>query len=475
MSDKKINVKDVTAKEYNPKTHKGADDRFNPSNRIYVRAVKGYYQRMRRYMGWFFMLVFLAIPWLPYQGRQAILLDIGNQKFTFFGTTLWPQDLTLLAALLMLAAFGLFFITTFLGRVWCGYLCPQTVWTFLFIWFEEKLEGAANKRRKQDSLKLTPELAARKTAKHAAWWAISLITGMTFVGYFVPMRELAIDLVTFDTSFWVGFWVIFFAACTYGNAGWMRSIMCIHMCPYARFQSAMFDKDTFIVGYDAKRGEKRGPRPRKKDPKELGLGDCIDCNLCVQVCPTGIDIRDGLQYECINCGACIDACDETMDRMGYERGLISYTTEHKLEGKKTAVMRPKLLGYGVVMTIVTAMFIYLAMSVMPMELDVIRDRNQLYRINNQGLVENTYTLKILNKTQSDETYQLSVNGLNDVEWHGPQTVNVQAGEVFSLPISLAVDTYEMEQRIADITFVMERESGDEQKVVTAESRFITDL
>ncbi|MES9461535.1 4Fe-4S binding protein, partial [Cutibacterium acnes] len=204
MSNEKIDVKDVTAKEYNPKTHKGGDDRFNPSNRIYVRAVKGYYQKMRRYMGWFFMVLFLAIPWIPYQGRQAILLDIGNQKFTFFGTTLWPQDLTLLAALLMLGAFGLFFITTFLGRVWCGYLCPQTVWTFLFIWFEEKLEGAANKRRKQDSLKMTPELAVRKTAKHAAWWVISLITGMTFVGYFVPMRELAVDLVTFDTSFWVG-------------------------------------------------------------------------------------------------------------------------------------------------------------------------------------------------------------------------------------------------------------------------------
>lgn len=475
MSNDKIDVKDVSPKEFNPKTHKGGDDRFNPSNRIYVRASKGLYQKLRRYMGWVFMLAFLLIPWIPYQGRQAILLDIGRQQFHFFGTTLWPQDLTLLAALLMLAAFGLFFITTFLGRVWCGYLCPQTVWTFIFIWFEEKLEGPANKRRKQDQMKLTAALVQRKALKHLAWWAVSLFTGLTFVGYFVPMQELMVDFFTFSTSFWVGFWVIFFAACTYGNAGWMRSIMCIHMCPYARFQSAMFDKDTYIVGYDVERGEQRGPRPRKKDPKELGLGDCIDCNLCVQVCPTGIDIRDGLQYECINCGACIDACDETMERMRYQKGLISYTTEHKLEGKQTDVMRPKLIGYGIVMAVMIIVFGYLVTIVQPMGLDVIRDRNQLYKINTDGLVENTYTLKILNKTQQSETYFLSVEGLDNVEWYGPQEVTVQAGEVYSLPISLGVDTYEMEKSIAQIEFVMERQSGDDQKLIRTESRFISDL
>ncbi|MDW3150483.1 4Fe-4S dicluster domain-containing protein, partial [Vibrio sp. 2132-1] len=189
----------------------------------------------------------------------------------------YPQDLTLLALLFVIAAFGLFFITTFLGRVWCGYLCPQTVWTFMYIWFEEKLEGSANKRRKQDANKLTANLAMRKTLKHTAWFAIALATGFTFVGYFVPMKQLVIDFFTFNANFWPVFWVMFFAICTYGNAGWMRSIMCIHMCPYARFQSAMFDKDTFIVGYDTKRGEKRGPRSRKADPKQLGLGDCIDC------------------------------------------------------------------------------------------------------------------------------------------------------------------------------------------------------
>ncbi|OEE69244.1 cytochrome c oxidase accessory protein CcoG [Enterovibrio norvegicus FF-33] len=475
MSKDKIDVKDVTAKEFNPKTHKGSGDRFNPSNRIYVREAKGIYQKLRQKMGWFFLLLFVLTPWIPYGDRQAILIDIGHQQFNFFGTTLWPQDLTLLASVLMIAAFGLFFITTFLGRVWCGYLCPQTVWTFIYIWFEEKLEGSANKRRKQDSLPPTKALIARKAIKHICWFAVALLTGLTFVGYFVPVKTLFIEFFTFSSTFWVTFWVLFFSVCTYGNAGWMRSIMCIHMCPYARFQSAMFDKDTFIVGYDSSRGEQRGPRPRKKDPKELGLGDCIDCNLCVQVCPTGIDIRDGLQYECINCGACIDACDETMEKMNYAKGLISYTTEHKLEGHDIDIARPKLIGYGVVMIAMCALFFYLLAEVQPMRLDVIRDRTELFRTNSDGLIENTYTLKILNKTQQPETYSLSVTGIDGIEWYGKQKVTLKAGEVFTLPVSLAIDPYELSTPVANITFVLERQSGDDQKSVETESRFISKL
>lgn len=475
MSQEKIKIKDITPQQFNPKTHKGTSDRFNPSNQIYVRAVKGVYQQLRQRMGWLLMVLFMGVPWIPYGDRQAILLDIGQQQFNFFGTTLWPQDLTILASFFMIAAFALFFVTTFLGRVWCGYFCPQTVWTFIYIWFEEKLEGSANKRRKQDSLKLTQKLLGRKILKHIAWWAVALATGLTFVGYFFPVKDLVVDFFTFNVSFWAGFWVLFFAVCTYANAGWMRSIVCIHMCPYARFQSAMFDKDTYIVGYNEERGENRGPRSRKKDPRELGLGDCIDCDLCVQVCPTGIDIRDGLQYECINCGACVDACDKTMDRMGYEKGLISYTTEHKLEGHQTHVMRPKLIGYGAVMLVMGGLFFYLIASVQPMGLDVLRDRSQLFRINNEGLVENTYTLKILNKTQQDTTYSLSVEGLEDIEWYGAQTVNVSAGEIYTLPISLGVDPYVMKAPIVDITFILHKGAGDNETTLHTESRFIGEL
>ena len=472
MKQDKIDIKDVTVNKCDPKSTT-EQDRFNPSNRIYVRESKGVYQTLRRYFGWLLLLLFMLLPWLSYGDRQAILLDLSHQQFHFFALTLYPQDLTLLALLFVIGAFGLFFITTFLGRVWCGYLCPQTVWTFMYIWFEEKLEGHANKRRKQDASPLTSNLILRKTLKHLAWLSIALVTGLTFVGYFIPIEPLVTQFFTFNSAAWPTFWVIFFTFCTYGNAGWMRSIMCVHMCPYARFQSAMFDDDTFVVGYDAKRGEQRGARPRKVEPSSLNLGDCIDCNLCVQVCPTGIDIRDGLQYECINCGACIDACDHTMERMGYQKGLISYTTEHRLSGQKTHVIRPKLLGYGAVLLVMIGLFITQLASVDPAGLSVLRDRNQLFRINSVGEVENTYTLKIINKTQQPQTYQLDVSGLDNVHWYGKHSVDVQPGEMLNLPISLGIKPNTLDSAITTIQFIL---TDSNHKFTTqVESRFIKKL
>ena len=444
-------------------------DRFNPRNRIYVRAVEGLWTTLRRRLGWIAMLFFLLLPWIPWGDRQAVWFNLAEQKFHVFGLTIWPQDFTLLAALLMIAAFGLFFVTTYLGRVWCGYTCPQTVWTFIFMWFEEKLEGSRNKRMKQDQMPWSFDKLKRKTAKHGAWLLISLLTAMTFVSYFVPTREVYIEVFTLNASGSVYFWVIFFTFATYGNAGWMREIMCLHMCPYARFQSAMFDKNTYIVGYDTQRGETRGPRSRKADPKELGLGDCIDCDLCVQVCPTGIDIRNGLQYECINCGACIDACDTTMSRMGYDKGLISYTTENKLEGIKEKVLRPKLVGYGVILAVMVLVFVYATATIAPIRIDVIRDRNLLFRETDAGLIENTFTLKVLNKTEDTHIYNLSVEGLSNYKWIGPQQVTLSGGEVLTLPISIAVDPDELSRAMTHINFEVETDDGEIE--AKQESRF----
>ncbi|GIU11376.1 cytochrome c oxidase accessory protein CcoG [Shewanella sp. c952] len=444
-------------------------DRFNPRNRIYVRAVEGLWTTLRRRLGWIAMLFFLLLPWIPWGDRQAVWFNLAEQKFHVFGLTIWPQDFTLLAALLMIAAFGLFFVTTYLGRVWCGYTCPQTVWTFIFMWFEEKLEGSRNKRMKQDQMPWSFDKLKRKTAKHGAWLLISLLTAMTFVSYFVPTREVYIEVFTLNASGSVYFWVIFFTFATYGNAGWMREIMCLHMCPYARFQSAMFDKNTYIVGYDTQRGETRGPRSRKADPKELGLGDCIDCDLCVQVCPTGIDIRNGLQYECINCGACIDACDTTMSRMGYDKGLISYTTENKLEGIKEKVLRPKLVGYGVILAVMVLVFVYATATIAPIRIDVIRDRNLLFRETDAGLIENTFTLKVLNKTEDTHIYNLSVEGLSNYKWIGPQQVTLSGGEVLTLPISIAVDPVELSRAMTHINFEVETDDGEIE--AKQESRF----
>jgi len=473
----KIDVKVIEPKkEIEIKHRTKIKDTEYKEGKIYIRSVNGVFTAIRQKLNWILMLGFFLLPWVPYGERQAVLFDLAEQKFHIFGLIIWPQDLVLLAALLMIAAYALFLITTFVGRVWCGFTCPQTIWTFIFVWVEEKIEGKVNKRKLLDKQATNFQKVWKKGLKHTIWMILSLITSLTFLAFFVPVNELYIDVFTLNASGIIYFWTVFFTLCTYGNAGWMREIMCLHMCPYARFQSAMFDKDTFSVAYDPKRGESRGPRPRKKDPKELGLGDCIDCNLCVQVCPTGIDIRDGLQYECINCGACIDACDDVMGKMGYDKKLISYTTENQLEGKKTHILRSKLVGYGSVLLVMSIVFIYFLMAIQPTKLDIIRDRNQLYRISTEGMVENVYTLKILNKTEQNLTYTLSFSGLDDFTWQGRSTVMVRAGEVYTLPMSVSTDPYNLKKNVVSVIFTATAtlKSG-ELVTVKEESRFFNEI
>ncbi|MBQ4839564.1 cytochrome c oxidase accessory protein CcoG [Pseudoalteromonas luteoviolacea] len=462
--DNKIKIKNIPVEVHTPENLQ--PDRFNPRNRIYVRAVKGMHQLLRQRIGFLGMLAFMLLPWINFNGQQAVLFDLFEQKFNIFGLTLWPQDLTILAFILMIAAFALFLVTTFYGRVWCGYTCPQTVWTFIFIWFEEKCEGSANQRKKLDQRPMDFDKFLRKGAKHFFWGAFSLYTAVTFVGYFTPIRTLLPDLMMLSASGYATLSVVVFAVCTYGNAGWMREIMCLHICPYSRFQSAMFDKDTFTVSYDNKRGEGRGPRGRKQDPKELGLGDCIDCKLCVQVCPTGIDIRNGLQYECINCGACIDACDGVMDKMNYAKGLISYTTERNLEHAKkvTKPVRTKLIGYVLILLVLTgALAMNIAMR-KTFELDIIRDRNQLYRVNFDGMVENTYTLKLINKAQTSQTFSISVSGLSHFELLGKQAVTVAAGSTLDVPVSVVMDPFDLNKPVTEFHFVLSSDGLSQSQI-----------
>jgi len=446
-------------------------DHYQPRDQIYVRKVSGFFQKLRRKMNFFFLALFAVLPWLQFNGHQAILFDIAEQRFTLWGLTLWPQDLTLLAWLFILSAFLLFFVTTFLGRVWCGYLCPQTVWTFIFIWFEERIEGTANQRKVLDRQKLDFNKFWRKALKHFCWMFFSILTSLTFVGFFVPVQSVFLDFFTFNSSFAIAATVWFFALCTYGNAGWMREIMCLHMCPYARFQSAMFDKDTYTVSYDHNRGESRGPRGKKSDHKAMGLGDCIDCNLCVQVCPTGIDIRNGLQYECINCGACIDACDGVMKRMEYDKGLIRYTTEHELSGKKVYFLRSKLIGYASVLLVMCSLLIMEVVNRVPVSLDIIRDRTELAKENFNGDIENVYTLKVLNKSQKDNRYRLTVSGINNTNWHGEQEIMVKAASVYTLPMSISVAPNELDGYMSNISFVIELISDEDSVSLSHESRF----
>ncbi|MDU4250877.1 cytochrome c oxidase accessory protein CcoG [Pseudomonas sp.] len=403
---------------------------------VYTKRFAGRFRDLRRLGGGLLLLLFFGTLWLQWNGRQAVLWDLPERKFYIFGATFWPQDFILLSAILIIAAFGLFFITVFAGRVWCGYTCPQSVWTWIFMWAEQVTEGDRNQRMKLDKGPASAEKVLRKSAKHGLWLLISLVTAITFIGYFTPVRPLVMDLLTFKLDLESTFWVAFFAAATYANAGWLREQVCIHMCPYSRFQSVMFDKDTLIISYDAARGESRGARKKDADPKALGLGDCIDCHQCVQVCPTGIDIRDGLQIACIGCAACIDACDSVMDKMGYDRGLVRYTSERALEGGKTHLLRPRLIGYAAVLLVMIGAFVW-ALEARPLiNLDVARDRG-LFRENAAGEIENIYNLKLINKTQQPQHYHLSLADGAGYRLQGVPELMLQPGEIRDFAVSVA--------------------------------------
>lgn len=402
-----------------------------------------------------------------------MLWDLGESKFHIFGATFWPQDFILLSALLIICAFGLFAITVYAGRVWCGYSCPQSTWTWLFMWCEKVIEGDRNQRIKLATAPWSLNKLARRTLKHSLWLAIGVVTGLTFVGYFTPIRPLAAELFTLQLGGVALFWVLFFTAATYINAGLLREAVCLHMCPYARFQAVMFDKDTLAVAYDPRRGEARGPRKKGSDVGAQGLGDCIDCTLCVQVCPTGIDIRDGLQMACIGCAACIDACDGVMDKMGYARGLIGYKSEHSLQGGTTHWLRPRLLGYVAALGVMIAALV-VALQMRPMvSLDVIKDRG-LFRENAQGQIENIYLLKVINKTERTQHYALRLLDADGFTLQGTTALVIPAGEMSELPVSVAMLAERPASSSQTLSFeISERDDPAIRSV--AQSRFVAPM
>ena len=406
-------------------------------NLIHTRSFTGLFRTLRVGGAGFLFLAFFGTVWLSWGGRQAVLWDLAESKFHIFGATFWPQDFILLSALLIICAFGLFAITVFAGRVWCGYTCPQSSFTWLFMWCEKVTEGERNQRIKLQAAPWNLNKLARRSAKHTLWLSISVLTGLTFVGYFTPIRPLTAELLTWQMGGVSLFWVLFFTGATYINAGWLREAVCMHMCPYARFQSVMFDKDTLTISYDSARGEHRGPRKREVTPADVGLGDCIDCQLCVQVCPTGIDIRDGLQMECIGCAACIDACDSIMDKMGYARGLVSYTSEHQLQGGKTHLLRPRLIGYSAVLLVMIAALVVALVERPMVSLDVTKDRG-MFRENAQGQIENIYSLKVINKTQQRQEYRLELVDAEDFQLQGKTEISLAPGEISDVPVSVAL-------------------------------------
>ena len=407
---------------------------YAATQKIYPRSVQGIFAKWRWAMVFLTQLVFYGLPWLEWGQRQAVLFDLGARRFYIFGLVLYPQDFIYLTAILVISAFSLFLFTAIAGRLWCGYACPQTVYSEIFMWIEHKIEGDRSARMRLDGEKMSLEKLVKKTYKHIVWLGLSIWTGFTFVGYFTPIKELGMEFFLGNMGSWEIFWVFFYSFATYGNAGFMREQVCKYMCPYARFQSAMFDKDTLIVTYDAERGEPRGARSKKADPAALGLGACVDCTLCVQVCPTGIDIRKGLQYECIGCGACADVCDTVMDKVGYPRGLVKYSTEHAMKNKWTKeqtlrhVFRPRVILYiGILTLVVVALLTSLGLR-KPFKVDVVRDRASLARIVAGGKIENVYRLQIMNAAEKPMNYHLSVEGLRGLELATERNVLIKSTE-----------------------------------------------
>jgi cytochrome c oxidase accessory protein FixG len=445
--------------------------------KIYPRSVTGLFAKWRWIMVWVTQIIFYGLPWIDWGQRQALLFDLGVRRFYIFGLVLYPQDLVYLTGMLVISALSLFLFTAVAGRLWCGYACPQTVYTEIFLWIEKLIEGDRSARMRRDEGPMTVDKFGRKAGKHFLWIVFSLWTGFTFVGYFTPIKELAVLFMTLNLGAWEIFWTFFYGFATYGNAGFMREQVCLHMCPYARFQSAMFDKDTLIVTYDTERGEPRGARSKKADPAKLNLGACVDCSLCVQVCPTGIDIRNGLQYQCIGCGACADVCDTVMDKVGYARGLVKYSTEKRhgqsLECQKQTlrhVFRPRILVYtSILLVIVMAIVVTLAMRT-PFKVDVVRDRGVMARVVEAGKTENVYRLQLMNATESTQRYKVSVNGLAGLVITSDDTVQVESTQARTLPVRVQAPFEAAKPGSHEIHFVIE--SMDSPGKLVEKSTFI---
>ena len=438
--------------------------------KVYPRETEGRFSRLRVAAAWLLLGLFYVLPWIQLGGQQIVLFDLPAREFHVFGLTFWPQDFVMLALLLAMAAISLFFFTALAGRLWCGYACPQTVWTEVFLWMERFAEGPRNKRMKLDKSPWTAEKIRKKSLKQFLFITFAAWTGITFVGFFTPIRELVPSLMSLDAGGWEVFWTFFYGFATYGNAGYLREQVCKYMCPYARFQSAMFDRDSLVISYDTARGEPRGKRSKSADKEQLGLGDCIDCYGCVQVCPTGIDIRDGLQIECIACAACIDVCDEVMDKMGYPRGLIRYTTENAMSGEKTRILRPRIFIYLAVLAGLVTLFGLMLTGREMVDLDVLRDRTALYRSAGTE-IENPFALKITNRTEDAIALNVRATGIEGLRVVSPtDAFRVPPGEVSNRPMTLALPARAVGPGMHEIEIELSDQATGEL-LTRAETRF----
>ncbi|WP_193161224.1 cytochrome c oxidase accessory protein CcoG [Microbulbifer hainanensis] len=397
--------------------------------KFHVRLTEGRFQNLRRFISWPLLASFFGLVWVQFDGQPWLLFSFEQHRIILFGDALSWRDLSLLAGLLIASACMLFFLAVAWGRVWCGFACPQSIWTWLFIRIEDLTEGKASKRARQDREALTAQVLLRRSAKHLLWILLAIATATTFTGYFVPIREIVAEAVNLDLSPAISGWILIMAGLTYLNAGLVREKICLHACPYSRFQGVMFDDHTQTVSYDAGRGE---PRANRRKGGE-NSGDCVDCGLCVQVCPVGIDIRDGLQAACIDCAACIDACDNVMTKLERPTGLIRFASEAQLNGNKSHFLRPRLAGYGAVMILAFTAVLYGFTQTTELLVEIRRDRGSLFRQVNKHTVCNVYLVKVEGYSKEQRFVDVSISGEGKLSFFGPQQIDLAEDNAYWQP------------------------------------------
>jgi cytochrome c oxidase accessory protein FixG len=443
-----------TPKPSEPDGSKGAS-LYEVRKKIHYRTVTGLFNHWRVFFVWFTQIAWFALPWLPWGDRQAVLFDLDARKFYIFDMVLWPQEFIWLAIILILSALALFLFTAIAGRLWCGYACPQTVYTEIFVWIERLFEGDHKAQLKLDASPWNTDKLWRRGGKQFFWVLFSLWNGFTLIAYFTPAPVLWNEVLTLSTGPWESFWILFYAFATWGFAGQMREQVCKYMCPYARFQSAMFDEDTLIVTYDYRRGEMRGAR--RKDASQ-SLGDCVDCGICVAVCPTGIDIRNGLQYMCIGCGACVDACDQVMDKVGSARGLIRYSTQNAIDGKYPDslivrhIFRPRILFYTTVFVGIIGAFLWTLADRIPMRVDVLRDRNALSRPAASGGIENLYRLQLINMDDRPHRFNIRASGIEGLQVTHGASIEIPPLGTQDISVTLEASRLKLSRPVHPILF-----------------------
>lgn len=447
MSEEKQSIEDIYVDAAHWHVNTGGET-------IHAKRMPGRFRNLKWYSSALWLLYFIG-PYFRWDGQQAIFFDIPHRQFHMFALTVWPQDIWVLSLVLILLAMTLFGVTAIAGRVWCGYFCFQTVWTDWFTWLEDKIEGNPIQRRKLDAAPWNARKVRLKLFKHTLWMLIAIVTGVTFAAYFTDAFDLWQRYLTLDAPLvaWVVLAAFIFG--TYVFAGFMREQVCFWLCPYARIQSVMLDKDTELPTYDLNRGEPRG-KVRGKDSE--GRGDCIDCQLCIGVCPTGVDIREGMQEGCISCGMCIDACDSIMDKVKRPRGLIRYTSEKAMQGIAVPPLfkRPRVITYSSIFLLAVGGIIYGLTHIPPVELSIVHERQPLYIQMSNGEIRNKYTIKAINKTLDDMHMRLSIEDGHGITLvGGAREIVLDAGKKIPFSVFLSSRPEDLAEKKTRIRFILE--------------------